>query len=204
MQRLFTIKCMPQCIVAVHDERFDLTTSSKSSWALRKVLRHPSQTIALRRVLCQGFLEAVCAIGENKRVTEAVIEVGLDGSRFMDDSGIIHQEHGPRFLHREPYTGGADGVEDAGFATTNTASSRENYGNEIHAVAMSAFRRRATDAICSIDAELMSFDEPLIDLPDLREQRPYGRDQLAPDGRRQDLRLDGLEPAFQATVQCVI
>ncbi len=91
-----------------------------------------------------------------------------------------------------------------GLASSNVAAAREDDCDEVHTVAVSTLGCRTADPTRGVDAKLMSFDEPLVDVTDLVEQRSNSGDQFSPHGRGDYLGLDGLELALDATVKRVV
>src|SRR5579864_1982145 len=69
---------------------------------------------------------------------------------------------------------------------------------------MSALRGRPTDAVCGIDAELMRFDEPLIDGAKLRKHQSNRHHQPLPYRSIHNLGCYWLEPTLEAAVKCVV
>ena len=122
----------------------------------------------------------------------------------MDDPRIVHEKQRPWLLHCEADARWSVGIEHARLAAANVATPYQQQSDEIDAVAVSTLGSRPTDSTGSVDAELMRLDEPSVNGTDLRKQGPNGRHQLRLHRRLHNLRLDWLEPAFEAAMQSVV
>ena len=78
----------------------------------------------------------------------------------MNHSRVVEQKHRPRLGQREAHTARAVGIENARFAALHALTIHQYHRNEIHAIAMCAFGRWATDTLVGVDTKLMRFDEP--------------------------------------------
>src|SRR3546814_7942442 len=76
--------------------------------------------------------------------------------------------------------------------------------DEIDAIAVRAFRRRAANAVTGVDAELVRLDVPGPGVVESRDLRRQPQQQPRPRGAVGDRIGDRLEPAPQPTVQRVV
>jgi len=111
-----------------------------------------------------------------------------------------------RLLEREAHTQRAGRVEHARLAAAHAVAADEDHRDEVHAVAVSALRRRAADAGLGVDAEGVRLDvpAPVGRRPGLGEELAKPGDQRAPGRLRGQRRRQRLEPALHATVQRVV
>src|SRR6266478_204842 len=175
--------------------------SARSIRRLRRLRRGASSLLSgpvVRR------LESLRPVRQDQSIPNARRPIRLDWCRLMNDSSVVHEQHRPRLVHREPHSGGAGGIKHVRFTTANSASLDEDHGNEVHSVPVRSFGRRTPDAARGVNAELMRLDEPPLDAANRSEQSSNRGDKPPPRRRIHDLRLDRLEPAFDSAVQRVV
>ena len=95
---------------------------------------------------------------------------GLDRRRLMNHGRIVEQQQRPWLGQGKAFAIGAVRLEDARLAALDLFAPDQQYGDEIDAVAVCAFRRGPADAIGRIDAELVRFCL-LYTSPSPRDQR---------------------------------
>src|SRR5688572_2818620 len=151
-----------------------------------------------------GRLETRCAVGENERIANAGRVLALDGSRLVHDALVIEQQGRERLMHRKTHATLASRFEHSRFTAANAATRDQHERHEVHTITMRALRRRATDAIARVDAELVSLDVPAARGTDACEELAETGNQAEKRGCACHALLDWLEHAFDAAVQGVI
>ena len=146
------------------------------------------------------------------RVPGVSSDTGCTGVVSWITRGVVEQQRGPRRDHGEALAVRTVRLEDAGLAALHAVPRDQDHGDEIDAVAVRAFRRRSTDPVGRVDAELMRLDEPASRrsgvfagrVADPVEHASEAGDQRTPRRVFGDARRDRLEPALHAAVQRVV
>src|SRR3546814_4691223 len=82
----------------------------------------------------------------------------LDRGGFVDHARVVEQQQRPRLFQREALPVRPVGVEHARLAAADTAAVDEQHGDEIDAIELRPFRRRAANAVAGVDGELVRLD----------------------------------------------
>lgn len=122
----------------------------------------------------------------------------------MNHPCIVKQQQRPRFSQRKAHAVRAVCVEYARLTAFDTATVHQNDSDEIDAVPMRTFGRRAADALCRVNAKLVCFNEPLRLRRNCCADITHLRQQGLPRCAGTDLGSDRLKPAFDAAVQRVV